>query len=338
MRWQVHDLGHVARHRGEPLESAVGQRRDAHLERQVRDDGHQVRVAGPLPVAVDGALDMRRAADHRSDRVRDCAAGVVLGVDADADVVTEVGRDLADDALDVMGQRPAVGVTQHQRLGTVRRRGLEHRERVLRVRGVAVEEVLRVEEDPTVRPDQEVDRLPHHRNALVEGGAQRLDDVEVPGLADDADRLGAGLDQRPQRRVVVDAPERAPGRAERQQRRRLELQLGAGPAEELLVLRVGLRVAALDPVDAEPVELLGDAQLVLDRQRDPLELRAVTQRRVEDLDRVRYRCPAHATSSTQAALTGCTFGSGLMRPAPPRSCTGRPGRGRPSRTPGRSRW
>jgi hypothetical protein len=37
-------------------------------------------------------------------------------------------------------------------------------------------------------------------------------------------------------------------------------------------------------VHAEVVELLGDAQLVLDGERDALELAAVAQRGVEDLD------------------------------------------------------
>ena len=62
-----------------------------------------------------------------------------------------------------------------------------------------------------------------------------------------------------------------------------ELALGAG--EELDVLGVGARPAALDEVDAEDVELLGDAQLVLDRGRDALDLEAVAQGGVEDLDR-----------------------------------------------------
>ena len=55
-------------------------------------------------------------------------------------------------------------------------------------------------------------------------------------------------------------------------------------AEHLVVLRVRARPAGFDEVDAEPVELLGDAQLVVDGERDALELRAVAQRRVVDLD------------------------------------------------------
>ena len=57
-----------------------------------------------------------------------------------------------------------------------------------------------------------------------------------------------------------------------------------GPGEELDVLRVGARPPALDVVHAEHVELLGDAQLVLDGRRDALDLQPVAQRGVEDLD------------------------------------------------------
>ena len=64
----------------------------------------------------------------------------------------------------------------------------------------------------------------------------------------------------------------------------------ARPGEELDVLGVGARPAALDEVDAEDVELLGDAQLVLDGGGDAFDLEAVAKRGVEDLDRLGCRC------------------------------------------------
>ena len=100
--------------------------------------------------------------------------------------------------------------------------------------------------------------------------------------------VGAGLDQVAQRRVVVDLALGAAGRAERDQRARAQRQLVAGAGEELDVLRVGAGPAALDVVHAEQVELLGDAQLVLDGRRHALDLQAVAQRRVEDLYRIHW--------------------------------------------------
>src|SRR5207244_3709111 len=72
-----------------------------------------------------------------------------------------------------------------------------------------------------------------------------------------------------------------------------ELQVAGRAAEQLVVLGVGARPTRLDVVHPEPVELLGDAQLVLDGQRDPLELRPVPQGRVIDLDALRH---AHTRS------------------------------------------
>ncbi len=146
--------------------------------------------------------------------------------------------------------------------------------------------MLAVEEHAPTGGREELHRIGDHRHALVEGGAQGLGDVEVPALAYDAHGGGLGLEQGLQRGVDVDLPRRTARRSEGHQISSVERQLGRRPAEELGVLRIRLRVATLDPAHTEPVELLGNAQLVLDRQRDAFELRAVAQRRVEDVDRL----------------------------------------------------
>ena len=63
-----------------------------------------------------------------------------------------------------------------------------------------------------------------------------------------------------------------------------EAELGLGPPEELDVLRVGPRPAALDEVHPEVVQLVGDDEFVVDGRRDALDLEAVSQGGVEDLD------------------------------------------------------
>ena len=106
----------------------------------------------------------------------------------------------------------------------------------------------------------------------------------VPRLPDDADGVGLGLDEVAQRLVGVDLALHPPRRSERDEPAGGELQLLRQPPEQLVVLGVGAGPAGLDVVHAERVELLGDAELVVDRERDALELRAVAQRRVVDLD------------------------------------------------------
>ena len=281
-RREVHQLGNVMRDRGEVLEAIFGDGFDAHLEAEVGDDRDQIAVAGALAVPVDRALHLHGPADHAGDGVGDATARVVVQVHADTAV--DVGHDGLHRLLHVVRQRAAVGVAQDQALGAGHGRGLEHSQRELGVVLVAVEEVLGVEEHPTPLSHEVLDRVGHHRDALVERRAERLGDVVVPALADDADHLGAGGQQVLERLVLVDLALDPPGRAERDERGRRELQLVLGPGEELVVLGVGARPTALDVVHTQPVELLGDAELVLDRQRDALQLAAVSQRRVVDLD------------------------------------------------------
>ena len=196
----------------------------------------------------------------------------------------DVGVHGGDDLADLVGQRSAVGVAQHDVAGALDDGGLERPQGELRVGLVAVEEVLHVDEHPTSLAGEVGDRVGDHRLALVERRLQRLRHVVVAALGDDAHRRRAGLDEVAQRGVVVDLAARAAGRAEGHQRARCQAQFGGGAGEELDVLGVGARPPALDVLHAEEVELLGDAQLVLDGGRHPLDLQAVAQGGVEDLD------------------------------------------------------
>src|SRR5262249_46850201 len=110
-----------------------------------------------------------------------------------------------------------------------------------------------------------------------------------------------GFEEMAERVVGVDLALDATRRPERDERARVELQLTRRAPEEFVVLRVRARPARLDEVDAEPVELFGDAQLVVDGQRDALELRAVAQRRVVDLDASGKRGFRHVRASRGTA-------------------------------------
>ena len=135
---------------------------------------------------------------------------------------------------------------------------------------IAVEEVLGVEEHPTTTGLQEADGVGHHGYALIEAGPQGLCHVVCGGLADDAHHVGLGGQKVGQRGVLGGVATHPPGGPEGHQGGPLEGQLGTGPGEELLVLGVGSRPAPFDVVNAEAVELLGDAQLVVDGQRNSL--------------------------------------------------------------------
>ncbi len=270
----------MMRDRSQPLEPVARDRLVTHLEREVRDDGREIAVAGAFAVAVDRPLHLCRTAEHTRERVGHAGAGVVVEMDGDLHVAAEVTDDFGDRRFDLVRQRAAIGVAQHEVARTVGHRGFEHAQRELGIAGEAVEEVLGIEQHLHPGVAQELDRVADHRDALVERGAQCFGHVVVPRLADDANGTDVRLDQMAQRVVAVDLALHPPGRPERDEGARLELQLVGHPAEQLVVLGVRTGPARLDVVHAEPVELLRDPQLVLDRERDALQLRPVPERGV----------------------------------------------------------
>ena len=286
---------------------------------------------------------MHRPGPHRGQRVGHPAAGVVVQVDAD--VAVHVGHDGRHRLGDVGGQGAAVGVAQHHRRGARGGRGLQHPQAELGIVAIAVEEVLGVEEHPLARAHQELHRVGHHGHSLIEAGLQRLGDVVVPALADDANRRRSRRGQVGQHLVGVHPSPGPAGGAEGDQLADLQVELGAGPLEELVVLGVGAGPATLDACHAETVELLGDAQLVVDGERDALKLGAVAQGGVVDLHRGSRRGiaahgynrpapngpPTHGRTRSTSCSGRCGPAPGPHRPPLWPACGGRgtPGPGRP---------
>ncbi len=281
VRRLVGDVGDRERHMAQRGQLLVADQRPAVLELQVRDDRGEVGVAGALAVAVHRPLHLADARLDRGDRVRDRATGVVVAVDAQFDAHLGGGR---DDVGHLAGQHPAVGVTQHDDLGAGVRGGADDREGIVSVGSVAVEEVLAVDEDVLAQPDQVGDGVVHHRQVLLQRGAQCVGDVPVVTLGDDADVLGAGIDQRLGQGIGGSAAASLAGRAEGDQTGIAELQLGLRGLEEGGVVGVRARPATLDEGDAQTVQQPCDAQLVGHRQPQALLLGPVAQGGVEDLE------------------------------------------------------
>jgi hypothetical protein len=130
---------------------------------------------------------------------------------------------------------------------------------------------------------EEGDAVADHGQVLLGRGGQHRRHVQQPRLAEDADHRGLGVDERLHVGIGGGLSVDLAGAAERRQLGVFQLQL-AGPAEELDVLGVGARVAALDEVNAEPIQHARDLQLVLDREGEALALCSVPKRRVEQMD------------------------------------------------------
>ena len=145
-RGHVGDLADRVRHPAHLGQAARRQHLTPLLELQPGHHAEQVGVAGPLAVAVRGALDVRGPGRHGRQGVGHRARRVVVAVDAQprAGSVSDRGHHVTE----LGGQHAAVGVAQRHQVGAGLHRRAHHLERVGRVGPVAVEEVLGVEENP----------------------------------------------------------------------------------------------------------------------------------------------------------------------------------------------
>ena len=269
----------------------------AELELEAGHDAGQVGVAAALAVAVHRALDEHGALGHRRERVGHAALGVVVGVDADRRV--DGGDDVAHRGGDVGRQRRAVGVAQRDVLGAGGGRRLQARDRVLAVVAPAVEEVLGVVDHALALGDEEGHRLADHGQVLVAADLDDLLEVQAPGLADERADRRERLGDDPQRGVVLGARVAAAGHAEGAHVGPQALVLE--PLEQLGLLRVRGREAGLDERDAEVVEHVRHAHLLLHGQRHAVALHAVAQGGVVDRDPGHGAGAGWGTTSSQSA-------------------------------------
>ena len=120
--------------------------------------------------------------------------------------------------------------------------------------------------------------------------------MEHRALADQCDHRRPGIDQRPQIGIVFATGTRSTGHPERGDFRLP--QAGARDApKKLRVLGVRARPAALEVVDPQVIQAVGDLHLVFDRERHPFALRPVPQRRV--VQKELHSSPCRPKTATQ---------------------------------------
>ena len=275
---------------GEALELVVG---DANLEFlgelglqfQGRDDRDQIGVAAALAQPVERTLDLACAGAYSRERVRHRLLGVVVGVNTDMVAGNDLHH-LAHDGFDLVRQRPAVCVAEHHPARALLVGGLGAGERVLRIGLVAVEKMLAVEQHFAALGFGGGDAVADRGKVLLLGGLERHPHVIVPGLGNEADGVGLGVEQRHQPRIVRGRATGPPSHTERR-KGRVELAL---LGEQLGIGRIGARIAALDVIDAEIVEHFGDRELVAEGEIDAVGLRAVAQRGVKEIEPFAGHC------------------------------------------------
>ena len=281
----IGQLVHVSRQLRQPVEPFPVETCIAGLQHEVGYHRAEVRVAAPFAQAVDRALHVRHAMLDCYERVARSEVAVVVSVDAKPSGRHLPGR--VDRGRDFAGQRPSVGVAEHEHVrACVLRRG-QCLERVRRVGLEAVEEVLRVEDHFTAVLLHVSHGVPDHPQILVRRSLQDLGHVQHPGLGHDRDRLGLDVEQRLQPLIGFGSALRLERAAERAESCVLEVKRPR-LSEELPLLLVRQREAALDVVEAKLIELDRDGQLILSRERDPGSLAPVPERGVVDFDASRH--------------------------------------------------
>ena len=181
--------------------------------------------------------------------------------------------------FDFRRQCPAVGIAQHNAI----RSGLFGRQNgfqsIFRVTFISIKKMFGIVNHLTLVFLKIGDRIGDHFQILLEGSAQHVSNVKVPALSKDSYRGSFRSDQFFEILIFCGLNFSAAGRTERGDRR--VLPLAAFDALEIfLILRIGTRPSALDVMDAQFIEFLGDLDLVLHCKRDPLGLGTVAQCRI----------------------------------------------------------
>ncbi len=283
VRRDVADLVDEVRGLGEAAEQLGRHHVEPELELEVREDRDQVGVAAALAVAVHRALHQARALLDRHQRVRHAAAGVVVGVDPDLHVVAQLGHDPRGDLGHPRGQRGAVGVAERHVLGARLGGRAQAAQRVRVVVGEGVEEVLGVVDHALALAAQEATESAIIRR--FSSGSTRVtfsrcsDQVLPTSVHTRREAVG----EHPQRLVVRGRHVLAPGHPEGRDLGVLE-GLPREQVEQRLLLGVRAREAALHEVDAQPVERVGHAHLLVGGEGHALALHAVAEGGVVEED------------------------------------------------------
>ena len=258
------------------------------LQLQRRDQRTEIGITAAFAETVQGTLDLPRAREHRRERIGNRLLGVVMRVNAEV-IAGDVPGDNANDRLDLVRHGAAIGVTQDNPpcTGVIGGPGTGQRERW--VFPVAVEEMFAVHHDLAASRRGGLHAVADRRQIFIVRGLERDPDLIGRGLCNKADRIRLGIDQRGQSRIVGGRPTRPSRHAESREtgmvkHRLLRKQLGVG--------WIGAGIAALDIVDAEIIKHLCNRLLVLQREVDAVGLRAVAQRRIEEIETF----AAHAAS------------------------------------------
>ena len=193
---------------------------------------------------------------------------------------------------------------------------MQARQRVFRIGLVAVKEMLGIEQRLAPQFAQMGKRLGDVVAVLVQRDPERGGDMEIMGLADEADRFGARVQHARQDIVVIRRPSRPFGHAKGGKG---GTGLGRG-GEEIGIGRICPGPAALDIVYTERVERRGDLVFFGAGELDPLGLLAIPQGGIEKVEALfgHWTCPFRPWKPRAAPIASVTTSLTAAPPVFPR--------------------
>jgi hypothetical protein len=247
---------------------------DSELQLQIRDCGDEVAIPHTLAVTIDGSLDLARADFDCCERICHAESAIVVRVDAHRAAKMRDGflRHFRDEA----GQIPSVCLAQNHKVRASVGRGLDGRERILRVVFIRIEKMLRVVKHFAPFAFQIAHRIADHREIFLRRDFENMRDMQRPGLADHADHRRLRIQQRFYLRVFFDLGVSATRHTESRKFSVLPSPLRRF-REKLRVLRIAPRPTAFDVVDSELIELFRHANFIEHRERNSCALRSVAE-------------------------------------------------------------
>ena len=135
---------------------------------------------------------MAHAGTHRRKRIGDCVLGVVMRVNAQMRA-GDVLHHLFDDILDLVRQRAAIGVAQHDPARARFMRRARALQGVIAIGLEAVEEMLAIKNGLAPMLAHVFDRVRNAVEVLVQRAAQRHMHMVIPCLGHKRDRIRHAL-------------------------------------------------------------------------------------------------------------------------------------------------
>jgi hypothetical protein len=177
----------------------------------------------------------------------------------------------------------AVGIAEHEHGSAGFLRGGEGAEGKLAVLSEGVEEMLGVVDDLTAFGTEKADGVGNHGEIFFGRDAENVQHLVFAAFSDDGDHGGFGVEEGAHAGVFMGFHAAAAGHAEGGDLAGFEFELWDF-AEKGRVFGIGEGEAALDKIDAQEVEFLGDLQLILKGEIESFALRAVAEGGVVDFD------------------------------------------------------